>query len=169
MLIIYRCHGAYVTYFTIMVGIVICHTFQQYDTLYRGIRVGLSQVVAPDASLWYLSLLDEVVDHGPVDVSIQMTSSYFYIDGLVQERRNPSALAIELRLPCTNPLIYFLFLSSWIVFEQIFIYSSQSDFDNHNSRKFFLIHGLAYNEPRHYKTWANPFIKFINDLNYSII
>ena len=29
-----------------------------------------------------------------------------YIDGLVQERRNSSALAMELRLPCTNPSIY---------------------------------------------------------------
>ena len=29
-----------------------------------------------------------------------------HIDGLVQERRNSSALAIELRLSCTNPLIY---------------------------------------------------------------
>ena len=27
------------------------------------------------------------------------------IDGLVQERRNSSALAMELRLSCTNPLI----------------------------------------------------------------
>ena len=28
-----------------------------------------------------------------------------YIDGLMQERRNSSALAMELRLSCTNPLI----------------------------------------------------------------
>ena len=28
-----------------------------------------------------------------------------YVAGLVQERRNSSALAIELRLSCTNPLI----------------------------------------------------------------
>ena len=28
-----------------------------------------------------------------------------YIDGLVQERRNSSALAIELGLSCTNPSI----------------------------------------------------------------
>ena len=26
------------------------------------------------------------------------------VDGLVQERRNSSALAVELRFPCTNPL-----------------------------------------------------------------
>ena len=28
-----------------------------------------------------------------------------YIDGLVQERRNSSVLAMELRLSCTNPSI----------------------------------------------------------------
>ena len=28
-----------------------------------------------------------------------------YIEGLVQERRNSSALAMELRLSCTDPLI----------------------------------------------------------------
>ena len=27
------------------------------------------------------------------------------MDGLVQERRNPSALAMDLRLSCTNPSI----------------------------------------------------------------
>ena len=36
-----------------------------------------------------------------------------YIDGLVPERRNSSALAIELRLSCTNPLIWPY--SEWIV------------------------------------------------------
>ena len=30
------------------------------------------------------------------------------IDGLVQKRRNSSALAVELRLSCTNPSIYSL-------------------------------------------------------------
>ena len=30
-----------------------------------------------------------------------------YIDGLVQERRNSIANALELRLPCTNPSISF--------------------------------------------------------------
>ena len=28
---------------------------------------------------------------------------YWYIDGVVQERRNSTALAMELRLSCTNP------------------------------------------------------------------
>ena len=31
-----------------------------------------------------------------------------YIDGLMQEKRNSSALALELRLPCLNPSIYWL-------------------------------------------------------------
>ena len=32
--------------------------------------------------------------------------SYIHIDGLMQERRNSSALAMELRLSCTNPSIW---------------------------------------------------------------
>ena len=32
--------------------------------------------------------------------------SHYDIDGLVQERRNSSALAMELRLSCINPLIW---------------------------------------------------------------
>ena len=34
------------------------------------------------------------------------------LDGLVQERRNSSALAMELRLSCTNPWIW---LSQWVM------------------------------------------------------
>ena len=34
-----------------------------------------------------------------------MGSSPLYLDGLVQERRNSSALAMELRLSCINPSI----------------------------------------------------------------
>ena len=33
------------------------------------------------------------------------TQFYAYIDGLVQERRNSSALAMELHLSCTDPSI----------------------------------------------------------------
>ena len=32
---------------------------------------------------------------------------HHHFDGLVQERRNSSALALELRLSCTNPLILY--------------------------------------------------------------
>ena len=35
-----------------------------------------------------------------------------YINGLVQERRNSSALAMELYLSCTNPLIYYTLITS---------------------------------------------------------
>ena len=35
-----------------------------------------------------------------------MTENYVHVDGLVQERRNSKALAMELRLSCTNPLMY---------------------------------------------------------------
>ena len=41
-----------------------------------------------------------------------------YLDGLVQERRNSSALAMELRLSCINPLIWSLMgpsISHWDV------------------------------------------------------
>ena len=34
----------------------------------------------------------------------------FDIDGLVQERRNSSALAMELRLPCTKPCIWWSYV-----------------------------------------------------------
>ena len=39
-----------------------------------------------------------------VHLDIQMVLNH-HIDGLVQERRNSSALAMELRLSCTNPSI----------------------------------------------------------------
>ena len=42
------------------------------------------------------------------------------IDGLVQERRNSSALAMELRLSCTDPSIWSAFaLSCWLIFKKI--------------------------------------------------
>ena len=39
-------------------------------------------------------------------VAEQTVSLTLHIDGLVQERRNSSALAMELRLSCTNPSIW---------------------------------------------------------------
>ena len=36
-----------------------------------------------------------------------------YIDGLVLEKRNSIANALELRLYCTNPLIYHLHCFTW--------------------------------------------------------
>ena len=40
----------------------------------------------------------EILDHKRLD-------PISYINGLVQERRNSSALAMELRISCTNPSI----------------------------------------------------------------
>ena len=37
-----------------------------------------------------------------------MVESLYNIDGLVQERRNSSVSAVELRLSCTNPLIWYV-------------------------------------------------------------
>ena len=41
------------------------------------------------------------------DLSNVMRQLHAYIDGLVQERRNSSALAMVLRLSCTNPSIWY--------------------------------------------------------------
>ena len=38
---------------------------------------------------------------------IRQDIQWAHLDGLVQERRNSSALAMELRLPCTNPSIWY--------------------------------------------------------------
>ena len=46
-----------------------------------------------------------------------------HIDGVVQERRNSSVLAIKLSLSCTNPSIYTLHLYDWgILMQQIYKY-----------------------------------------------
>ena len=48
------------------------------------------------------------VPKGPVDnkpALVQLMAWHNYLDGLVQERRNSIANALELRLPCTNPPI----------------------------------------------------------------
>ena len=55
-------------------------------------------------------------------------SSYYRIDGLMQERRNSSALAMELRLSCTNPLI---------------LHTSQMPYDVRSGRKTRLYPSLT--------------------------
>ena len=47
------------------------------------------------------------------------------IDGLVQERRNSSALAMEFRLSCTNPSIWW-----WPIFAGMFWFQPHSDIPN---------------------------------------
>ena len=61
------------------------------------------------------SEFNSVSEYANLTVSVNMMPTFFcmarsdiesYIDGLVQERCNSSALAMELRLSCTNPSIY---------------------------------------------------------------
>ena len=42
-----------------------------------------------------------------------------HIDGLMQERRNSSALAMELHLSCTNPSIYARFQPMHLLWEHL--------------------------------------------------
>ena len=53
-----------------------------------------------------------------------------YFDGLVQERRNSRALAMELRLSCTNPSIYSVYveISCFVIVCQGIIGNSQGLF-----------------------------------------
>ena len=61
--------------------------------------------------IWLLplhGLLDKITEEiGLQDViySLRLGHKMSHIDGLVQERRNSSVLAMKLRLSCTNPLI----------------------------------------------------------------
>ena len=48
-----------------------------------------------------------------------------YIDGLMQERRNSSALAMELRLSCMNPSIWQCYITEYIE-NKIWIKSEQT-------------------------------------------
>ena len=45
---------------------------------------------------------------GSVLIQIPLFYSYDYLDGLEQERRNSSALAMELRLSWTKPSIFYI-------------------------------------------------------------
>ena len=55
-------------------------------------------------------------------VPLFITSRHPHNDGLVQERRNSNALAMEVRLSCTNPLIY-----EWIQFMMLCYFGKKSD------------------------------------------
>ena len=59
--------------------------------------------------------------------------SHYDINRSVQERRNSSALAMELRLSCTNPLIWLIFcINTHMRYEMSFV-SSQYDFGSKNT------------------------------------
>ena len=67
--------------------------------------------------LWLTRHIEGLVQDGSISSALPMatdqwryhilTSNHWYIDGLVQEKRNSSALAMELRLSCTNPSIWY--------------------------------------------------------------
>ena len=48
------------------------------------------------------------IDSAENNYHICLPPAEYHIDGLVQERRNPSALAMDLRLSCTKPSILIL-------------------------------------------------------------
>ena len=62
-----------------------------------------------------------------------------HINGLVQERRNSSALAMELHLSCTNPLLCYG-LSSWAPCQIFLRWMSQNIFDE----KSTLVQAMAW-------------------------
>ena len=69
-----------------------------------------------------------------IDSKMNCLDDMFNIDGLVQEKRNLSALEMELRLPCINPLIYELSNLTLLVHLPVILvlnFQSQS-WNNHN-------------------------------------
>ena len=63
---------------------------------------GLLGMHCSSAGFWYLMI--KMISQ-PERGQIMSMQSKVRVDGLVQERRNSSALAMELRLSCTNPSI----------------------------------------------------------------
>ena len=58
----------------------------------------------------YYRIAGDLISHDSYVTSLYCTH---YIDGLVQERRNSIALAMELRLSCTNPSICWVIAGQW--------------------------------------------------------
>ena len=74
--------------------------------------------------------------HWKVKVILMQSSSWIfkpYFDGLVQERRNSSALALELHLSCTDPLIW----HNWWIFQQWSTRKFSSTHPNNDFSNFF--------------------------------
>ena len=79
--------------------LTLCHTVTADELVTKGAMASVTMVWTKfSQNGLYFSLLPLIWSH-PAAV-------WFHIDGLVQERRNFSALAIELRLSCTKPSIY---------------------------------------------------------------
>ena len=55
-----------------------------------------------------VSFTDNTVNAGDARIQGVKSPVWVNIDGLLQERRNSSALEMELRLSCTNPTICFV-------------------------------------------------------------
>ena len=66
------------------------------------IRVPYAPVKQPWRIWW-----NELLEANKLPQPNRTQSNDVHIDGLVQGRRNSSAIALELRLPCMNPLIYY--------------------------------------------------------------
>ena len=63
--------------------------------------------IVPEMGPWVMSLIAQVFQFGPPDVwnfPAQLTEVWWHINGLVQERRNSSAMALH--LSCIKPLTY---------------------------------------------------------------
>ena len=71
-----------------------------------------SHNMKPSQSSWYLS--------------VGNTTLSLYIDGLVQELRNSSAIAMELHLSCTNPLMWWFFLKKTYLDFLSFLYTMKA-------------------------------------------
>ena len=86
------------------------HNSSIYDTLYHFFFI---DSIVMYFTLWYWSTFCLLVDvmtiylFNPGNTYVNCLQSYFTsCDGLVQERRSSSALALELHVSCTDPLIY---------------------------------------------------------------
>ena len=89
-----------------------CHPMEKYYNFYgqrnhvrnitnSGLSCVYADVLAPPLTTWHHQA-HRFRSSNPVWVQ----DRHMHIDGLVQERRNSSALAVELRLSCTNPSAY---------------------------------------------------------------
>ena len=84
------------------------HFFGAYGYIYICIYADCAQLTS------YIHLLPEdlfILANWVADIRMGGTLDkyvyvFFYIGGLVQERRNSNAVAMDLRLSCTKPLIY---------------------------------------------------------------